>query len=119
VQRWKLLVALAGLAVVVAGAVVLWPSRLTRENYDRIQNGMSRAEVYALLGPPDPDPFGTPGSGGEAWSRLDEIYAVFFDPSGRVCYKFLSYGLPRRTTQGPFDSLLWRAKRHWHRWFPE
>jgi hypothetical protein len=46
-----------GLAVVVAaGVVVLWPqpqpsSRVTRENFDRIHDGMSRAEVEAILGP--------------------------------------------------------------------
>jgi hypothetical protein len=57
-RRRKLLVALVGLAVVVAaGAVVLWPqaappSRVTRENYDCIQEGMTRAEVEAILGPP-------------------------------------------------------------------
>jgi hypothetical protein len=56
-RRRKPLVALAGLAVVVAaGVVVLWPrtapERITRENYDRIRNGMSRAEVEAILGPP-------------------------------------------------------------------
>jgi hypothetical protein len=49
-------VVLAGLAVVVAaGAVVLWPrlpSRITRENFDRLKKGMSRAEVEAILGPP-------------------------------------------------------------------
>jgi hypothetical protein len=55
VKRWKLLVALAGLAVVVAaGVVVLWPSRdrITQANFDRILEGMTRAEVEAILGPP-------------------------------------------------------------------
>jgi hypothetical protein len=50
-----LLVALAGLAVVIAaGVVVLWPreDRVTRGNFDRIRAGMSRAEVEAILGPP-------------------------------------------------------------------
>jgi hypothetical protein len=55
-RRCKLLVVLAALAVVIAaGAVVLWPrpaSRITRENFDRIREGMSRAEVEAFLGPP-------------------------------------------------------------------
>jgi hypothetical protein len=53
-RRRKLLVALAGLAVVVAaGAVVLLrsrPNRITRENCDRTKEGMSRA-VLAGLGP--------------------------------------------------------------------
>jgi hypothetical protein len=54
-RRRTLLVALAGLAVVVAaGTVVLWPreDRVTRANYDRIQIGMSRVDVEAILGPP-------------------------------------------------------------------
>jgi hypothetical protein len=56
-RRRKLLVALAALAVVAAGVVVLWPqpqpsSRITRENFDRIKVGMSRTEVEAILGPP-------------------------------------------------------------------
>jgi hypothetical protein len=56
-RRRTLLVALAGLAVVVAaGTVALWPraepNRITQENCDRIKEGMSRAEVEAILGPP-------------------------------------------------------------------
>jgi hypothetical protein len=55
-QRRRLLVALAGLSVVVAAvAVVLWPSRpnrITKENCDRIKEGMSRAEAESILGPP-------------------------------------------------------------------
>jgi SmpA / OmlA family len=48
---------LAALAVlVVAGAFELWaswrPNPITQENYARIQEGMSRAEVEAILGPP-------------------------------------------------------------------
>jgi hypothetical protein len=54
VRRRTLLVVLAGLAVVAAGAVVLWPreDRVTRANFGRIRTGMSRAEVEAILGPP-------------------------------------------------------------------
>jgi hypothetical protein len=54
-RRRRLLVVLAGLAVVVAaGVVVLWPrpDRVTRVNCDRIREGMSRAEVVGILGPP-------------------------------------------------------------------
>jgi hypothetical protein len=42
----------AGLALVVAGSCVFWPSRVTWENYNRIRAGMDRAEVIAILGPP-------------------------------------------------------------------
>jgi hypothetical protein len=58
-RRRTLLVLLVGLAVVgAAGVVVLWPTRptrptrITRENCYRIKEGMSRAEVEAILGPP-------------------------------------------------------------------
>jgi hypothetical protein len=53
-RKRKLLIVTAGLAVVVAaGVVVLWPraDRVTRENYDRVELGMSRSEVEAILGP--------------------------------------------------------------------
>jgi SmpA/OmlA family protein len=50
-RKWKLLAVLAVLAV---GAFVLWPrpNPITQENCDRIREGMSRAEVVAILGPP-------------------------------------------------------------------
>jgi hypothetical protein len=56
-RRRKLLVTLAGLAVVVAVGVFVpgpspEPSLVTRENFDRIKGGMSRADVEAILGPP-------------------------------------------------------------------
>jgi hypothetical protein len=159
-RRRKLLVVLAGLAVVVAaGVVVLWPrppSRITRENFERIKEGMSRAEVEAILGPPGDYRTGRGemdyGTENEAWMpdtgpdlagpdfapletnwrrapgqspedptlRADWMgdsfgIAIAIGQSGSVEEKV---GLPRRTTQGPLDNLVWRVKRQWHRWFP-
>jgi hypothetical protein len=158
-RRRTLLVALVGLAVVVAvGALVMWPraNRVTRENYDRIQIGMSRGDVEAILGPPGDYRTG-PGERGDCevedgtveswmpdtgsylystpsnWMRMpleppenqrlwaswesDSIgISITIDDSGSVVDRG---GLPRRTTQGQLDNLLWRAKRQWHRWFPE
>jgi hypothetical protein len=57
-RRRKLLVALAGLAVVVpAGVVVLLPrkDRITQENCDAIRFDMGRAEVEQILGGPPGD----------------------------------------------------------------
>ena len=56
-RRRKLLVALAVGVVVAAAAVVLWPrpDRITQENCDRIEKGMSQAEVEAILGGPPGD----------------------------------------------------------------
>jgi hypothetical protein len=52
-HKWKLLGAVAlVLIVVVVFAARSRPDRVTRENYRRIQRGMSRAEVEAILGPP-------------------------------------------------------------------
>jgi hypothetical protein len=107
---------------------------------------MSRAEVEAILGPPgdyrrglgetdfttenmgwmpDKGPVALSGD----WSRnpgdqrlwafwlSDSIeIAIATGQSGSVEEKV---GLPRRTTQGPLDNLLWRLKRQWRRWFPE
>jgi hypothetical protein len=40
--------------MLVVGAFLLWPhpDHITRANSDRIREGMSREELYALLGPP-------------------------------------------------------------------
>jgi hypothetical protein len=145
--RW--VAALAGLAVVVAaGAVVLWPreGRITQENYDRISEGMSCAEVEAILGPPGdyrtglgetgfaepkvwspdrdiaPRPVSNwstaPGQSPPWASWMSDSFVIWIgiDDSGSVGDKL---GYPRRTTQGPLDNLLWRAKRQWRCWFPE
>jgi hypothetical protein len=136
-RRRTLLVALAGLAVVVAGgAVVLWPraNRVTRENYDRIQIGMSRADVEAVLGPPGLYASGPLMVGGTVYSddvatvmggeRMEEvdwtsdnaIVRVFFRLTGQVGDKCFTEA--SRMNQTPVDNLLWRARRQWHRWFP-
>jgi hypothetical protein len=138
-----LLVALAGLAVVVAAGVVVLsqqnqPDRVTRENYDRIHDGMSRAEVEEILGSPgdyrtglgetrflgrwspewdviSPELFEDRRSA--YWWHSDSVAIwIEIDESGHVLFKD---AYPTRRTQGPLDNLLWRAKRQWHRWFPE
>jgi hypothetical protein len=147
-RRRKLLVALAGLAVVAAGAVVLWPeppSRITRENFDRIREGMTQAEVEAILGPPgdyrtrlgdtkyqqgwqtDVDEYEDPTIA--TWNRLlhgggvsvadwvgDTIWVQVFANDARVVAR--AFGFERRRNGHALDNLLWRAKRQWHRWFP-
>jgi hypothetical protein len=138
-RRRTLLVVLAGLAVVVAaGVVVLWPrsvSRITRENCDRIRVGMSRADVEAILGPPGDYTTG-PVAFGSSWNlistrqyspnenpaRYDYLtdsawFAVTFDDAGQVNVRGIEYG--SKVNQGALENLLWRAKRQWHRWFPE
>jgi hypothetical protein len=48
------LVVVVGLALAGATAFAMWPrsNRITKENLNRIQPGMSLAEVQAILGPP-------------------------------------------------------------------
>jgi hypothetical protein len=145
-RRWKLLGAM-GLAVLVAvGVFVLWPrpDRITRENCDRIRKGMSRAEVYAILGPPGD--YGTgpvkyetapyialsahnnlehfsqrpEGQGYATWQSDSALAFVNFSDAGCVDDRVPAYFFKGgRVPQGPFDNLLWRAKRLWRRWFPE
>jgi hypothetical protein len=139
-RRRKLLVALAGLAVIAVGAVVLWPraDRITRENFDRIKKGMGRAEVEAILGPPGDYTTGptqttflesaskhpvswTRGSVFtpviEFWETDDAAIEVGYGPSGELLFT-IRRG-QKRLQQSPLDNLIWRVNRQCHRWFPE
>jgi hypothetical protein len=135
-RRRTLLVVLVGLAVVVgAGAVVLWPQarpdRVTRENYDRIEDGMGHAEVEAILGPPGDyrtvpteavtDVVFFSGEGTkivtpDVWRGDRANVYVAYDLTGCVMDKSLQAN--NRFPQSLLGNLLWRAKRQWHRWFP-
>jgi hypothetical protein len=136
-RRRKLLVVLAGLAAMVAaGVVVLWPpqNRITQENFDRVREGMSRAEVEAILGPPGDYSTGPTNSfhpvsvisndlrrveiGPYAFDwRSDDlsVHVLFIDSRVVVADAYTN----KLVAQSPLDNLLWRAKRQWHRWFPE
>jgi hypothetical protein len=133
-RRRKLLVVLAGMAVVGAvGTVVLWPqppSRITRENFVRVCAGMSRAEIEAILGPSGdyrtgPTRYYIDGP----WEGIDrdlphDAFWWFDDGTldvefGRGAVRARWFFPAYRLDQGPFDWFLWRAKRQWHRRFPE
>jgi hypothetical protein len=131
-RRRKLLLVLAGLAVVfcAAGAFLLWvqPSSVTRENCDRIKAGMSRAEVEAILGPPGDYTTGPRvqiimESGGlemhrpdRTWNGDEGVFSVWFDGERKV--EFTRFHEWTRIDQSPLESLLWRVKRQWRKWFP-
>jgi hypothetical protein len=142
-----LIMMLAGLAVAVAVVVIaLWPTRpnrVTRENYDRIQIGMTQAEVEAILGPLG-DYATVPFDNGRSevdpsdlysqvvrsfssiddasnrvracWSGNDYLIVITFDPKSEVISKGCTEQL--RIEQGPLRNAVWRLKRQWHRWFP-
>jgi hypothetical protein len=150
-RRRKLLVVLAGLAVVgaaLAGKMLALelrarPDRITRENLARIKEGMSRGEVEAILGPPgdySSGPVDFAGSGrsrppdelvftpgrreafeDKTWERFEwrndrRIVWIYFEPSGKVLSE--SDSMVQRIDQSLSESVFWRAKREWRRWFP-
>jgi hypothetical protein len=134
----KLLVALAGLAVVVAaGAVALWPhsrpDRVTRENCNRIYPGMTLGEVVATLGPPgdyttgprefrgveaieDTSPWFVPDKN---WEGDQGVIFVALERGGAQRVARAWFKGWTKVEQSSLDNLLWRAKRQWRRWIPE
>jgi hypothetical protein len=118
-------------AVVMATVAVtlLWPgpNRVTRENYDRITDDMTRADVEAILGPPGDYrsdetrlgfSMGWPVGGTLFWHTDEMMILVEFDQSGRMFHRDCIPS-PVFVPKGPLDKLLWRSKRQWRRWFPE
>jgi hypothetical protein len=138
--RRTLLVALAGLAVVLtAGAVVFWPrpSEITEENCGRIRVGMSRAKVEAIFCVPPGDyrtgatksdfsagriqnfvsSYNTIGMTVQRWQNDSAICLVVFDREDRVLLEI--HNSDYRQKMGVIDTVCWRLRRQWHRWFPE
>jgi hypothetical protein len=139
-RRRKLLAVIAGLAVLALGAFVMWPrpDRITRENYDFINEGMTLAEVEAILGPPgdhttgdtEANPFGDwrswrspttivefDGFSCGCWIADTVAIYVNFDDTGHVMTKY--HYQNHKIEHGSIANFLWRAKRHWRQWFPE
>jgi hypothetical protein len=136
-RKWKRLGALAALVVLVVGAFVAWPrsDRITRENYDHIRMGMSRAEVEAIPGPsgdyatgPCYKPIGVmndPGPsvmgecnedslqsqsihGRYSWETHHAAIYVKIGPNDACVRTFYP---AERMEQPILDNLRWRAKR--------
>jgi hypothetical protein len=53
----------------------------------------------------------------QEWKGNTAIIRVGFDSAGLAASK--EYVTSSRVEQGLLENLLWRAKRQWHRWFPE
>jgi hypothetical protein len=138
-RRRRLLGAVALLAVVLVGvgSFVLRPQsdRITKENFDRIAQAMTRQEIYAILGQPGDYSTG-PICGGdpstllsrnfeyrsysmkmnrESWVADTGWLVVLFDPMGYP--RRVVFCPQTRVKQSPFDNLVWRAKRAWRNWF--
>ena len=137
-RRWKLFVTVLGLATVFPVAAIVvwpWPERIAERNFTRIAEGMRRAEVEAILGPPGDyttGPTDSPARGGlyllkrhesyypmydatQEWKGNTAIIRVGFDSANVATYK--EYVTGPRVAQGLFDNLLSHAKGQWHRWF--
>jgi hypothetical protein len=136
-RRRKLLVVLAGLAVMGAagaGVVVLRPHRVTRENAARLHPGMTLADVTAILGPPGdyttgqtaPDPdekaykkslsFGQPDDLSSKWKEWnsDEVWIrALFGPDETVVAAHIAP--MERLYRGPADLLRGGVLRWWRK----
>jgi hypothetical protein len=134
-------VALGVLALVAAGAFALRPhlelaSRITRENYTRIQVGMNRAELEALLGPPGdyrtgPTAKRTKVEIAAMWISLQHVRSTSVWIADTVEIR-VDYGPDNPDVEGVvlatrfalepernfFTIARWRAERQWRKWFP-
>ncbi len=147
-HKWKLLGVLLAVSLLAnVGGFFLWPrpDRLTRKRCERIATGMSRADVYALLGPPGDYrtvetevPFSAdwgclvpsgpprdvdtilammaPGVETLTWRGDGGDIRVYFGPDGVVAREFM---VMERVEQSTLENLSWLAKRQWHRCLPE
>src|SRR6516165_8145364 len=94
--RRLLLFTMPALALLAVGVLLLWPrTAITRENAAKIREGMTRAEVEAILGKtPVPRPTDkkiwhrTPNGAemfvGDYWWEGDMVVIVAFDDAGKV-----------------------------------
>lgn len=117
-NRKLLLGALAGLAVVlvtlVAFALRPPPPRVTLENFRRIEEGMIRPEVEAILGPPmltgpTTGPEAIPGDTWSEWIGPDgSIVVVFHGP--KVASNAKRWD-PNKRLATWIDVIRWRWRR--------
>jgi hypothetical protein len=148
--RQKLLVVLlAELAVVLAGAVGMSPrtEKVSWDNYDRVRKAVMKAwpaapgspprwyfdttreKVEAALGPPGDyrtgptanvaqyAPAAVQGCTTFKWQGDRITIYIQMTKGGEVFDMQATPAFP--VDNNPVESVLWRAKRQWHRWFPE
>jgi hypothetical protein len=122
---WRLLAAVAAvlLTLLLAGVCLVTrdrPRAVNPTNASRIQRGMTRGEVEAILGGlSDLHQCGWGNSPNSMWRRdvwaaRDGVVTVWFDGSDRVTLKSASFDPDR----GQLAVALEWARRQWQRWFP-
>lgn len=135
-MRTRKLLGAMTLGAVLAAVVTLLPppppseSGITKANFDRIQLGMSLAEVTSILGPPGDHPdepeesvvMGWQTVGGEdlvdyEWYAGEVGIIVSFDHSDRAVDK--NIGSFKRRELDASEKFLRRAKHLWQKCFPE
>jgi hypothetical protein len=121
-----------GLTLIGVGEIVLLsrPSRVTRENFQRIQPGMKRAEVEAIFSRPpdgfdsnpvplsaDSYPIEEPSTTAYAldWMKGDDTISVGFNDTGEVTQ--VMFLTEVSINEGLMETLRWRLQRPW-RWLP-
>jgi hypothetical protein len=132
--------AIAGVVLTIsASLLVLRPNpdaRISRENYERIKEDMTKAEVEAILGPPGdyrsmPVDYTLNLADGfcegpdsrsysvenHSWKGDRSTISVDYNYLGKVIHSHRADVL--EPTPGPLNVLVWRTKRQWRRWFPE
>jgi hypothetical protein len=138
-KRWPVLLALLVPVVALAVGFLCLPygSRVTMENCERIKEGMTEAEVRAILGKPfddsllDPEPSGCEfqwvplqedGSSelnGPAynyfWAGGNLVLFVVFDHAGRVVSKDVASG-PECPRSSWLPARVWRRLRARYGW---
>jgi hypothetical protein len=140
-RKWLAALAVGMVALVTTGAFVLrpQPSRVTRENAGRIQKGMTRTEIEAILGPPGDYSTGPTNSvrqhlmytnvmandrrvertfGNDPSEWRGDALSVFVEFEGSKAY-YVEASSNELVEQNRVDNLIWRAKRQWREWFPE
>lgn len=76
----------------LAIALVLGCSKVSQENYNKVESGMSQEEVYSILGKPDEVNSGSIGSltaSSETWIGKDHTVSVKF-ANGEVKMKSIT-----------------------------
>lgn len=82
---WVIVAVCLALAVVLAGALVVRPHPVVnRANFERVNEGMTRAEVEAILGRLPGDDAPAPDAAVCSWMGDGTEILVAFDKNGRV-----------------------------------